>query len=134
VSATTRSLGAVGTVFFLVAMVVIDLTELVAERGFFFGSASGYGVILLVIDALSLLAAVAAWRGSRWGYGIGAGLAAFVVGSTLLAIAGGDQLGGPVAVFYTSAMIVVRLLVVFFALDAWIATPSERGRQPRGSA
>jgi len=68
---------------------------------------------------LNLAAVYGSWRTKSWGYVVAILLALFIVATTVEGVFfGGDTIGGPAQVVYTITMILIRLLIVFFAVSA----------------
>lgn len=115
----TIRLAVIGVVFFLAASVLLDLAFMLAMSDYWFHQHLSSGVSLLVFDALNLAAVYGSWRTKRWGYIVAILLALFIVATTVEGVFfGGDTIGGPAQVVYTITMILIRLLIVFFAVSA----------------
>jgi len=115
----TIRLAVIGVVFFLVASVVLDLVFMLAMSDYWFHQHLSSGVSLLVFDALNLAAVYGSWRTKSWGYVVAILLALLIVATTVEGVFfGGDTIGGPAQVVYTITMILIRLLIVFFAVSA----------------
>lgn len=110
-----------GVVFFLAAAVVFDLTEIAANTDYWFHQLPEDGIFLLVLDALNLVAIYGAWRRNSWGYILAIVLALVIALPTVqdvMFLAGNLQ--NPAGAFYTITMIVIRLMIVFFAASTLI--------------
>lgn len=115
---TTR-FAVLGVIFFLGAAVLLDLVFMAATNDYWFRQHLSSGITLLVLDALYLAAIYGSWRRKRWGYVVAILLSLLITAATLGAVFfGGDTIGGPPQFVYTITMILIRLLVVFFALSA----------------
>lgn len=119
--AQTLRLAVIGVVFFLAAAVLFDLTYVAASTDFWFHQDPDAGVFLLVLDALNLVAIYGALRRRTWSYVAAIVLALFIVAPTLHAVfVLGVQISGPAGVIYTVTMIVIRLMIAFFAAGALV--------------
>jgi hypothetical protein len=125
----TIRLAVIGVVFFLAASVLLDLVFMLAMSDYWFHQHLPSGVSLLVFDALNLAAVYGSWRTKRWGYVVAILLALFIVATTVEGVFfGGDTIGGPAQVVYTITMILIRLLIVFFAVSALLLQRSARAQ------
>lgn len=112
-------LAVIGVVFFLAAAVLLDLVFMLATSDYWFRQHLSSGIGLLIFDALNLAAIYGSWQRKRWGYVVAILLALLIAATTVGAVFfGGDAIGGPAQVVYTITMVMIRLLVVFFALSA----------------
>lgn len=113
--AQTLRLAVIGVVFFLAAVVVrFDI------HGRFHRLLVPPGS-LLVLDALNMVAIYGALRRRTWSYVAAIVLALFIVAPTLHAVfVLGVQISRPAGVIYTVSMIVIRLMIAFFAAGALV--------------
>jgi hypothetical protein len=128
----TVRLAGFGVVFFLAAAVILDLVFVAATPDYWFRQHLSSGISLLVLDAANVVALYFSWRRRTWGYVIAILLALFIAGATVVAVFfGGDTIGGPSQVVYTITMIMIRLLIVFFAGSAALLKRDSRSQSLR---
>lgn len=117
----TVRLAVIGIVFFLAAAVLFDLIAMAGVLGYFFQQDPGARIFFPVLDALNVVAIYGAWRRKSWGYVAAIVLALVISVPTIQAaffLSG--TLVGPVEVVFTIIIIVLRLMIVFFAISALI--------------
>ena len=117
----TVRLVVVGLVFFLAAAVLFDLTAMAGVIGSFFQQDPGARIYFPVLDALNLVAIYGVWRRNRWGYVVAIVLALVILVPTIQAVFFlSGTLAGPVEVVFTILILVLRLMIVFFAIAALV--------------
>jgi hypothetical protein len=120
-------LAVIGVVFFLAAGVILDLVFIAATPNYWFGQHPSNGITVLVLDAINVVAIYLSWQRKVWGYVIAILLALFIGAATVGAVFfGGDTIGGPAQVVYTITMLVIRLMIIFFAASALLLRPMPR--------
>ena len=117
----TVRLVVIGVVFFLAAAVLFDLIAIAGVTGTFFQQDPGARIFFPVLDALNVVAIYGAWRRKSWGSVVAIVLALVILVPTIQAVFFlSGALVEPAEVVFTIIIIVLRLMIVFFAIAALV--------------